>query len=233
MKVFSLAAGLLFMGTSTLAYPIDCAILLCLAGGFPPSVECSAAKAEFIRRITPFPIEPPLQIWNCPLYASAPVASPTARLYDAAFKFEAFPISPEVTLTDHFWATRPADQSFGGSFIFPTQSYPSGDISDPVFDFVRSVKVWHFDYRQHEENDTNCVREDASRIGGYDLNGAFHWEPRDLYQDAGRADPFWGAPDEASIHSEAPGSCEDFRYRAVSVSWQNYFGKRGFHEVRY
>lgn len=49
------------------AYPIDCAILLCLAGGFPASAECTAAKIEFIRRITPFPIEPPLQLWRCPM----------------------------------------------------------------------------------------------------------------------------------------------------------------------
>lgn len=49
------------------AYPIDCAILLCMAGGFPPSAECTAAKAVMIQRITPFPIEPPLQIWNCPM----------------------------------------------------------------------------------------------------------------------------------------------------------------------
>lgn len=49
------------------AYPIDCAILLCMAGGFPASTECSAAKAEVIRRITPWPIEPPLQLWRCPL----------------------------------------------------------------------------------------------------------------------------------------------------------------------
>lgn len=49
------------------AYPIDCAILLCFAGGFPASAECAAAKVEMIRRITPFPIEPPLQLWNCPM----------------------------------------------------------------------------------------------------------------------------------------------------------------------
>nr|WP_246133170.1 hypothetical protein [Paracoccus aurantiacus] len=53
------------------AYPIDCAILLCLAGGFPASAECSAAKVEMIRRITPFPIEPPLQLWNCPMGGGA------------------------------------------------------------------------------------------------------------------------------------------------------------------
>ena len=51
----------------TAAYSIDCAILLCIAGGFPASVECSAAHAEMIRRITPWPIEPPLQLWRCPM----------------------------------------------------------------------------------------------------------------------------------------------------------------------
>ena len=53
------------------AYPIDCAILLCMAGGFPASAECSAAKVEVIRRITPWPIEPPLQLWRCPMGGSA------------------------------------------------------------------------------------------------------------------------------------------------------------------
>ncbi len=53
------------------AYPIDCAILLCLAGGFPLSSECMPAKAEMIRRITPFPVEPPLQLWNCPMGGGA------------------------------------------------------------------------------------------------------------------------------------------------------------------
>ena len=36
--------------TETHAYPIDCAILLCLAGGFPPSAPCASARAEMIRR---------------------------------------------------------------------------------------------------------------------------------------------------------------------------------------
>ena len=52
------------------SYPIDCAILLCLAGGFPTSAECTAARIEMIRRVTPLPVEPPLQLWNCPLRAS-------------------------------------------------------------------------------------------------------------------------------------------------------------------
>lgn len=57
------------------AYPIDCAILLCMAGGFPASVECSRAKAEVIRRITPWPVEPPLQLWRCPMGIDPEVAA--------------------------------------------------------------------------------------------------------------------------------------------------------------
>lgn len=52
------------------AYSIDCAILLCLAGGFPASAECTAARIEMVRRVMPWPVEPPLQLWNCPLQAS-------------------------------------------------------------------------------------------------------------------------------------------------------------------
>lgn len=69
--------GLAFAAPApALAYPIDCAILLCLAGGFPASAECSAARAEFIRRITPWPIEPPLQLWNCPMRTSGGISVP-------------------------------------------------------------------------------------------------------------------------------------------------------------
>ena len=68
--VFALA-GATVPVTPAQAYPIDCAILLCMAGGFPASVECSRAKAEVIRRITPWPVEPPLQLWRCPMGVSA------------------------------------------------------------------------------------------------------------------------------------------------------------------
>lgn len=64
------AAALASAPKADTSYPIDCTILLCLAGGFPASTECTQAKVEMIRRVTPFPIEPPLQLWNCPLRAS-------------------------------------------------------------------------------------------------------------------------------------------------------------------
>lgn len=76
--------------TSAPAYPVDCAILLCLAGGFPASTECAAAKAEFIRRVTPWPIEPPLQIWRCPMGGGMPSGPNTGADIDVtgrAFDF--------------------------------------------------------------------------------------------------------------------------------------------------
>lgn len=71
----SLAVASMLIPQDAKAYPIDCAILLCMAGGFPASAECSAAKAEVIRRITPWPIEPPLQLWRCPMGIDPKVAA--------------------------------------------------------------------------------------------------------------------------------------------------------------
>lgn len=52
------------------AYDMDCAIMLCMAGGFPTSAVCSAAYAEMIRRITPWPVRPPFGICT---YTAMPV----------------------------------------------------------------------------------------------------------------------------------------------------------------
>lgn len=46
----------------TLANDIDCTILLCMAGGFPPHPVCIDAYKEMIRRITPWPVLPPFGI---------------------------------------------------------------------------------------------------------------------------------------------------------------------------
>lgn len=73
---FSALLGAFAPASMANAYPVDCAILLCLAGGFPASAECSAAKAEMIRRITPWPVEPPLQLWRCPMRSSGNISMP-------------------------------------------------------------------------------------------------------------------------------------------------------------
>ena len=52
------------------AYDIDCAIMLCMAGGFPPSAVCARAYRTMIRRITPWPSLPPFGVCT---YANVPV----------------------------------------------------------------------------------------------------------------------------------------------------------------
>lgn len=44
------------------AYDIDCAIILCMAGGFPSSAVCTRAYRTMIRRITPWPSLPPFGV---------------------------------------------------------------------------------------------------------------------------------------------------------------------------
>ena len=110
--------------TPAAAYPVDCAILLCLAGGWPASAECAHARAVFIRRITPWPVEPPLQIWNCPMRASLDrEKAPMERLFEIATRKEG--------------VLRPQSSADSPTELHLVQDRADVDISDPVYDFVR------------------------------------------------------------------------------------------------
>ena len=191
------------------AYQVDCAILLCLSGGWPASAPCAHARAVFIQRITPWPIEPPLQIWRCPMGASfarpAPVTS-ADRLYDIAFR-PGPSMSPPV----------------GSSPIIPMQSNQQADIniSGAAFDFVRSIRVYHIQYSQRENQDDRCRRQDATRLGRYGLQGDFSWSESRV------AD----VPPAAAL--DIPSGCSSYRYRAVFVDWRDHAGHYGFELVRY
>ncbi|WP_290690569.1 hypothetical protein, partial [Haematobacter sp. UBA3484] len=138
-------------------YQIDCAILLCLAGGWPASVPCARARAEFIRRITPWPVEPPLQIWRCPMGASlggdAPL-SPMERLYDIAFR-------------EPLESTLPIPIDVPGLTLAQALEQADIDISGDAFDFVRSIRVYHIQFSQHQNRDGDCIRSDSTRLGSY------------------------------------------------------------------
>ena len=210
----SLPALFLALGLSTAtitpatAYPVDCAILLCLAGGWPASAECVHARAVFIRRITPWPIEPPLQIWNCPMRASfRGEQRPLDRLFDIAFRAE-MPSQDLSFLEDS-----------AAPIIVDAQA--DLDISDPAFDFVRSIRVIQTEYRAYHDMDGHCHRPYGVTIGTYGEQGEFSWSRGDL------AD----IPDGSAF---APGtSCNTYNFRSVSVEWQDYEGTYGFEEVRY
>lgn len=191
------------------AYQVDCAILLCLAGGWPASAPCAHARAVFIRRITPWPIEPPLQIWRCPMGVSfnAPVPlSPVERLYDIAFRDE-----PSISL--------PNDSPP----LVPVQSDEQADIdiSDNTFDFVRSIRVYHIQFSQHENRDGDCIRSDATRLGSYGIQGDYGWT---------RSRVELVPPDSALPR---PANCGRIYYRSVFVDWRDHVGNYGFEEVRY
>ena len=209
-----LPALLLGVGLSTatvtpaMAYPVDCAILLCLAGGWPASAECAHARAVFIRRITPWPIEPPLQIWNCPMRASFPIKDRSLdRLFDIAV-----------------W----------GELAAPTMSYPEQavepmlvdaqadvDISDPVFDFVRSIRVFEITYQQRRSSDGDCNSWGSVYLGSYGAQG-----------DYTRRRSSTSAVPEASDFA-IPTSCSSYWHRSVFVEWQDYEGTSGHEEVHY
>ncbi|MEO1607240.1 MAG: hypothetical protein AAFU34_18150 [Pseudomonadota bacterium] len=220
-------------------YPIDCAILLCLSGGWPASVPCSQARAEFIRRITPWPVEPPLQIWRCPMAASyTPGAgrSPAVRLYDIMIEGDETPLpySSPFSQTSLWGNVMPAVFRGGAT---PPGSLPEGlalqlvqdradiDISGPEFNFVRSIRVYDVRYARQRESgrDGDCNRTAAISLGTYGIQGDFSWS---------RSSPT--ALPAAHVGLERWGeSCPNIWHRSVFVDWRDYEGNYGFEQVNY
>ncbi|KIC08831.1 hypothetical protein RA19_18370 [Leisingera sp. ANG-M1] len=241
-------ATALLPSTAADAYPVDCAILLCLAGGWPASAECSHAKAVFIRRITPWPVEPPLQIWRCPMKAATnqrPAIAPLARLHEAEF-FQELEARGFARLV---YQKEGAARSLEDMRLAVSAKLAAGadvDISDPAFEFVRSLRVFHMDFRQTKEPGY-CERRDSSRLGTYGLQGDFLWQGHSLRSarrvptsDNDRGGPqftvttSWNAPSQSAIHQmRAGGECRALRFRAVGVSWEDFEGNPGYEEVRY
>ncbi|MDO8986376.1 hypothetical protein [Cypionkella sp.] len=212
MTLRLLAAGLASSALVSLtapaqAYPVDCAILLCLAGGWPASAECTQARNVFIARITPWPVEPPLQIWNCPMHAGLHHEMPVARLFDIAFRPE---LRPETALPQ-------------ASFPVPTLIADQADIdiSDPAYDFVRSIRVYQTEYRRRRNREGDCKVWSSVRLGTYGVQADYAWHRSSTDR----------LP-AASSFSPTPG-CTDYAFRSVFVDWQDFQGSYGFEEVRY
>jgi hypothetical protein len=179
--------------------------------------------------------------------ASAPGDMHSIQIIDAGFSAPLQALNPEPSLTDLFWDRRAAAFPAGsGAKVYQTQALPSGDITDPSFDFVRSIKVWQFDYTQEQGRDA-CIRRGQSRLGTYDFQGRYTWvphtlrsetiqvaEPDDLNRDGtASVSVRWDAPISASIHEADVNACDRFQYRAVVATWSDYLGNLGFHEARY
>ncbi len=227
---FTASSALIIAGlsvsTPATAYPIDCAILLCLSGGWPASTECSAARAEFIRRITPFPVEPPLQIWRCPLQAAsfedrlpanvrltryaAQRSSEKVVQASVSYPMGASEDAPQVSLP---WLQQASDQA-------------DIDISGPEFDFVRSIKVWNVLSYSHQRvgSDENggCQEQAGIQLGSYSTQGAYSWTTVRM-----NTLPPW-------LSSTIPRTCAPpSRYRGVGIEWSDFEGNHDFEIVRY
>ena len=243
--VFPLAATLALVNVSlptrakAQTYPIDCAILLCLSGGWPASVPCARARAEFIRRITPWPVEPPLQIWRCPMGASYELERQSHerdRLFDALINANASPPRQSFAEIDHVsgaWVKdviwHPGEVATG---LFPAdfalrlvQERADIDISGPEFNFVRSIRV--FDVRYAWQNFSprgdGCSRGAAVFLGIYGTQGDFAWQRSST-----------AALPTAHVGLEQWGDhCPSIYHRSVFVDWRDREGNYGFEQVNY
>ncbi|WP_370570991.1 hypothetical protein [Phaeobacter sp. SYSU ZJ3003] len=224
------------MSARAQTYPIDCAILLCLSGGWPASVPCARARAEFIRRITPWPVEPPLQIWRCPMGASfetAPAPNSADRIFEAFFQNnstgprQSFPARDTAGPITPAWHTpeAPDDLVPADRVLRLIQDRADIDISGPEFNFVRSIRVFDVRYaRQHESGrDGDCNRSATVVIGTYGTQGDFAWQRSSIT-----------ALPSAHIGLERWGqNCPSIYHRSVFVDWSDYEGNYGFEQVNY
>lgn len=215
-------------------YPIDCAILLCLAGGWPSSAPCARARAEFIRRITPWPIEPPLQIWRCPMGASferdrdGPYSTPSVEVEFARSSslllqtLDILPLPPSQEQRPPALLFQNAVKEHALHLI---QQRADIDIGGPEFDFVRSIRVYDVRYaRQYEAgSEGECERSARLSLGTYGHQGAFSWRPVSIH-----------ALPLAHVGLEHWGTtCPTISHRSVFVDWRDYSGVYGFEQVDY
>ncbi|WP_235216219.1 hypothetical protein [Ruegeria halocynthiae] len=230
------------------AYPIDCAIFLCLAGGWPNDPDCNAARAEFIRRITPMPVEPPLQLWRCPMgvAAGSSILTPMQRL--EAIKAasatpipelpgeEETPLVVEVSFASELWPTTGADEGASwtplgasrrpwaklgdGSPALAVPTLASVDLSSSDFDVVRSIRVWHVRHYSYRvrEREGPCEPRLDMAVGTYDENANSHWSDR-----APGPKPDW-----LPLRKDCPSY-----FRGVGVEWSDIFGRYDYELVPY
>lgn len=228
--------SLLPMPARAQTYPIDCAILLCLSGGWPASVPCARARAEFIRRITPWPVEPPLQIWRCPMgasYETPPASNSVDRIFEAFLQNnstgsrQSFPARDTADLIAAAWRTPEAPDYLVSADLTLrlVQDRADIDISGPEFNFVRSIRVFDVRYaRQHESGrDGDCNRSATVVLGTYGTQGDFAWQRSSIT-----------ALPAAHVGLERWGqNCPGIYHRSVFVDWRDYEGNYGFEQVNY
>ncbi|WP_417725796.1 hypothetical protein [Salipiger sp.] len=100
------------------------------------------------------------------------------------------------------------------------------DISDPAFDFVRSIRVYSVEYMRQRESggdDGECRRSSRVRIGRYGEQGDFYWRNSNpsALPDAYSGNEGWGR------------DCPNIYRRSVFVDWSDYESNYGYEQVDY
>jgi hypothetical protein len=189
------------------AYPVDCAILLCLAGGWPTSAECAHARAVVIQRITPWPIEPPLQLWNCPIRAAASVPQAPERLFEILGS-SALSLKGRSSLT--------GSKTFD-SVVRTAGASPSG----PILDVVKSIRLFEISYQQRRNSDQDCIVRSSVVEGRYSAAGDYRRRRVSLAS----------VPENSDL--AIPAVCRSYSHRSVFLEWRDIAGTQGHEEVHY
>ena len=242
-------------------YQIDCAILLCLSGGWPASVPCTRARAEFIRRITPWPVEPPLQIWRCPMgaaYTADPDTLTSERIYeillelDQTAPLQSFPVDE---------AGAPVTGIDGRLAGAPAPTFQAPPLTDGMEPQPAVVRLSGGNAAPLPEGFALQLVQDRADI---DISGpefnfvrSIHvFDARYVRQNEGREDcnrsatVYLGtygtqgdfswrrssveALPEAHVGTERYGeNCPSIFHRSVFVEWRDYEGNYGYEQVSY
>jgi hypothetical protein len=95
------------------------------------------------------------------------------------------------------------------------------DISDPVFDFVRSIRVFEITYHQQHNPHDGCERWGSVFLGTYGEQGDY----------SRRRSNISAVPEASEL--KIPENCISYRHRSVFVDWRDYAGTYGHVEVQY
>lgn len=162
-----------------------------------------------IRRITPWPIEPPLQIWRCPMGSAD--AGPEGPLRSLRAAIDARRTATIQQLV-HTIAAQVSDEN-GIADI---------DISGPEFAFVRSIEVWDVRQFSHFDNEERgCRLREFVIHGTYGPQGDFRWQHSSYLATPGFVIP-----------NKACSTQYNFR-RGVGIQWTDQTGATGHEWVSY
>ena len=244
-------------------YQIDCAILLCLSGGWPASVPCARARAEFIRRITPWPVEPPLQIWRCPMgaaYTVDPDTLTSERIYEILLELEqsaplqSFPedeAGTPVTGIDGRLAGAPAPTFQAPPLTDGLEPQPAvvrlsgGDAAPLPEGFALQLVQGRADIdisgaefnfvRSIRVFDARYVRQhESGRDGDCNRYATIYLGTYGTQGDFSWRRSSVGALPDAHVGTERYGdTCPSIFHRSVFVEWRDYEGNYGYEQVSY